>query len=687
MNLTNPSLLNIGELIQSGVVLRTREAVALVHEFCRQVDASSSRAGSFAAAAEDLSIGDDGELSIDQSKEGTLDPASAVATLLDILLPPPDDRPEYAVPSSLRRLPARLRASVAANGSANPKDLLAILRLHVTDDPRQLIRGLALRLGTDPQSTDQITSEGALLAVETDRVDRTTRTDSATQAPPPQEALQVPGIERAPWPPRIDQVRRAPDRTPQAPRIDQGDQRTLPDHPLQPAETEYAGRAVGTDYITAAVATDDDDRAAPPVVADSFRDERGGSAAESDRGVRDAPALGDDPDVFRLELPPLVDSAPRRGSIGAAWRAVAALALIAASGYAGYTFGRSSDRTHTQEASPTKIESTPADRPRETTGPLNSQPKQPRQPASASANAAPPRTTPARPSNGVSMAAPAAASDQTEGDAPHPLPLIVADGAFSPSFAPTGRQLLFHSGHTRTGRLLEADLDERGRPSHISPILPALAGDADARNYHPRLSPDARLIAFDSDRDGERGVYVSDTRGGHVRRVSGSGFSAVPSWSPDMKWLAFIRAETARPQVWNLWLQDLASGTLTRQTSFQVGQVWGASWFPDGRHLCYSHEDRLVVMDLASGTSDSFRTPRPGRLVRTPAVSPDGKRIVFQVFRDGVWLLDLPTGTMRRMLDDPTAEEFAWDPTGRRIAYHSRRDGTWRIWMTTPPSL
>jgi Tol biopolymer transport system component len=200
-----------------------------------------------------------------------------------------------------------------------------------------------------------------------------------------------------------------------------------------------------------------------------------------------------------------------------------------------------------------------------------------------------------------------------------------------------------------------------------------------------RASPDGRWIAFDSDRDGERGVYVAGRDGSNPQRVSAAGYAAVPSWSPDMKRLAFVRGETARPRVWNLWLRDLTTGALQRHTSFRSGQVWGASWFPDAGALAYSHDEQLIISHLDDREDIVIDSPQRGRLVRTPAVSPDGKSVVFQVFKDGVWLLDVATRSTRRILADPSAEEFAWSPDGGRIAYHSRRDGAWKIWVMDAP--
>jgi hypothetical protein len=254
--------------------------------------------------------------------------------------------------------------------------------------------------------------------------------------------------------------------------------------------------------------------------------------------------------------------------------------------------------------------------------------------------------------------------------------LTTSEVAYSPSFSSVGSAMFYHTDSDGPSALVRADTDSGGAVLRITRIV-----DDSASNFHVRPSPDGTRIAFDSDRDGERAVYVADADGRHVRRISGEGFAAVPSWSPDGQTLAFIRAEPEHPKVWNLWTTDLTTGSFRRLTNHRVGQPWGGSWFPGGKRIAYSLEDRLVIQDLESGVERIFRSPKQGRLVRTPAVSPDGNRVIFQVRRDGGWLLELKDGSMRKVLSDPSSEEYTWSPDGRRVAYHSGRTGSWGVWV------
>ena len=239
--------------------------------------------------------------------------------------------------------------------------------------------------------------------------------------------------------------------------------------------------------------------------------------------------------------------------------------------------------------------------------------------------------------------------------------------------------MFYHSAARGNSAILRADTDASGAVLRVTRVI-----SDDAQNFHARPSPDGSLIAFDSDREGERAVYIADATGENVRRVTGEGFAAIPSWAPDGRRLAFIRAEPDRPRVWNVWLMDIETGGRRRLTSHSVGQPWGAAWFPDGARIAYSHEDRLIIRSLDGRSEQIYPSPKKGRLIRTPAVSPDGRRVMFQVYRDGAWLLDLSDASMVRVLADPTAEEFTWAPGGERVAYHSRKTGSWSVWVMAP---
>jgi hypothetical protein len=245
--------------------------------------------------------------------------------------------------------------------------------------------------------------------------------------------------------------------------------------------------------------------------------------------------------------------------------------------------------------------------------------------------------------------------------------------ALPEAFASSG-SAVFHVTRSVTSKHTEAN--DRSAVLRVISIV-----DDRFHNFHARPSPDGRQVAFDSDRDGLRGVYVADRNGEHVRRVSGDGFAALPTWSPDGRTLALVRAEPDRSHVWNLWTVDLDTGEGKRLTSYSEGQSWGGSWFPDGQRIAYSHEGRVVVLNLSNGSTRTYPPPRAAAVVGMPAVAPDGKRALFQVTGDGTWLLDFQTGVMKRILSDPSAEAYSWSPDGRRVAYHSRATDTWGVWI------
>ena len=202
--------------------------------------------------------------------------------------------------------------------------------------------------------------------------------------------------------------------------------------------------------------------------------------------------------------------------------------------------------------------------------------------------------------------------------------------------------------------------------------------DASAKDFDARPSPDGRFVAFDSDREGTRAVFVADGDGANVRRISGDGFAAMPTWSPDGSQLAYVKAEPDNPDVWNLWLADVMTKHEQRLTDYDAGESWGASWFPDGRHLAFGRGNTVMTLDLGNRTRRMLYELPHGH-IRTLAVSPDGRRIVFSVEDTGAWLLDVRAVSAHRVVDDPTAENFAWGPDGRRVAFHSARSGGWSV--------
>ena len=642
--------ISLSELLAAGVLIRPAEAAAIVVEVCARITRGELRG---VPSTHVLRVSDTGELWAEGPITAHRATVSRAAQLLDDLIAPSDAPPEFRVPGALRLVLLRARGGIDLPAFPGLDTFASAVARFAPPDPRAALRELYERWCTaSPASTEENTeiapaAPAAVVPVRSQRDDR---------------ELTISDIRRAR---RATGMRIA----------DVADRSRIPPALLRELEWGYLwnwpgglyGRAQLVRYARAAGL---DERLVLDVVwpmLQSVVDLRGGDAvrlipAEEPIDIL-IPASRDASDVPILRAIPVVDEAPRRRRGGLALAAAAAAAIVispAAFWLHSHRGGNPPLVNSSAQATSTASAPETASAQDRTGGGAAAQPAGTR--GDGQHAAAPSRS--GRPENRAG-----------EPSRAHAVPASVVD---SPAFSNEGTAVFFRDdgGGDAHSSLVRTDDAPRGMLLKITRVL-----DDNSRNFHARPSPDGSRIAFDSDREGVRAVFIADQDGHNVRRVSGDGFAAVPSWSPDGTRLAFVKAQPDHPDVWNLWTADLATGEQQQVTFNSSGQPWGGSWFPDGRRIAYAQADAIVVQDIQSGEARRYRSPITGRAVRTPAVSPDGRRIIFQVSRDGAWLLDLSNGNMRRVLDDPTAEEYAWAPDGHRVAFHSQRSGGWGVWV------
>ncbi len=217
---------------------------------------------------------------------------------------------------------------------------------------------------------------------------------------------------------------------------------------------------------------------------------------------------------------------------------------------------------------------------------------------------------------------------------------------FAPAWSPDGRRIAFvrdrvrnrGRGRPRTHRpevyVMNADGSAAAEAGATRPAASLVAGRAEAR-LHARArrgqcvrrerrrerernvtrvpwrdfawSPDGRRIAFDSERDGNSEIYVVNSDGGGLRRLTrNAGPDLAPAWSPDGRRIAF--AGSRGIHVMN------ADGSGQRNLMRKPTRDFAPTWSPDGRRIAFgSQRDgnaEIYVMNAdGSGQRNLTRSP------------------------------------------------------------------------------
>jgi TolB protein len=175
----------------------------------------------------------------------------------------------------------------------------------------------------------------------------------------------------------------------------------------------------------------------------------------------------------------------------------------------------------------------------------------------------------------------------------------------SPAWSSDGSKLAFSSSLDGDSEIFTSSPDGAGlhrmtafRGPDVSPV------------WNPKTNAQ---IAWVSGRTGLPQIYIMDSDGANVQRMTDGGYATSPSWSPNGQFLAFAwnrKYGPGAPGGQDIYIMDVASKRWT-QLTHDSGHNDFPSWSPDSRHIVFQREDSgatQIWTMLADGTEQRALT-------------------------------------------------------------------------------
>jgi Tol biopolymer transport system component len=218
--------------------------------------------------------------------------------------------------------------------------------------------------------------------------------------------------------------------------------------------------------------------------------------------------------------------------------------------------------------------------------------------------------------------------------------------AFYPSLSPDGQTVYFSSNQSGRFEIYSMDVNGNGLQRLTNGI---------GSLYAPELSPNGERIIFTSNGNG---LWVMNPDGSNPRAITFKD-DIDPTWSPDGSMIAFASNRSGQRQ---LYVAN-ANGKNVEQVTDLNNMGGRSSWSPDGTKLAFYRGpagDRNIYVINIDGSGLNRLTNGGDNL--GPSWSPDGQWIAFTSFRDGnneIYVVRPDGSRETRLTNSPTSD---WQP-------------------------
>jgi TolB protein len=202
-------------------------------------------------------------------------------------------------------------------------------------------------------------------------------------------------------------------------------------------------------------------------------------------------------------------------------------------------------------------------------------------------------------------------------------------------------------------------------------------------NLSPDWWPDNKGLIYTSYKHGEPNLYSLALSGDEKRITRGIGVDVGAEYSPDGSKLAFMKNVDGNSDI---YLSDSQGKGLKRVTWLKSVEA-SPTWSPDGKKIAFVSDrygtPQIFVMNVdGSGVQ---RISLDGSYNTSPVWSPTGDLIAFTNRVEGnfgIGLLDPETLALRQLVGEAGNNEApSWSPDGRYICFTSNRTGTYQIYI------